>query len=248
MTPPPICLFNLTCVHDRHPAVHHLSGCFAPGSLTAVMGPNGAGKTTLLRALAGLHPPHDGTIDRGGLAPGQIALLPQAGTLDRSFPISCRDVVTLGAFARLGPFGTPSPAILAEAEAALDAVGLSGFGHRLVGSLSGGQFQRLLFARLMMQDAPVLLLDEPFTAVDVRTEAELLAMLHRWHEEGRTLVVVLHDFALAQREFPQALLLARSLVAWGPAAEALSEENRARARLSAEAWEEEHPEICRDAA
>ncbi len=247
ISPPPLRFTDLTCVHDRHPAVHHLSGCFAPGSLTAVMGPNGAGKTTLLRALAGLHPPHDGVIDRGGLAPGQIALLPQAGTLDRNFPIACRDVVALGAFARLGAFRTATAASSAAAEAALGAVGLAGFARRLVGSLSAGQFQRLLFARLIVQDAPVLLLDEPFNAVDARTEAELLALLHRWHAEGRTLVVVLHDFDLALREFPEALLLARSLVARGPAAEALSEENRARARLAAEAWVE-HPEVCRDAA
>ena len=247
MTPPPIVLHDLTCVHDRHPAVHHLSGRFASGSLTAVVGPNGAGKTTLLRALAGLHPAHEGRIDRGGLASGGIALLAQAGTLDRSFPVCCRDVVALGAWARMGPFRRLPAEAAARTEAALHEVGLAGFERRLVGTLSAGQFQRVLFARLAVQDAPVLLLDEPFNAVDARTAAELMALVRRWHQQGRTVVAVLHDFDLVAREFPETLLLAREKVAWGPTAWALSAEHRLRARLAAEAWSE--PSLpCRDAA
>jgi zinc/manganese transport system ATP-binding protein len=247
MTPPPVRLHDLTCVHDRHPAVHHLSGVFAPGSLTAVVGPNGAGKTTLLRALAGLHPAHDGRIDRGGLAPHRIALLPQAGTLDRSFPVSCRDVVALGAWARMGAFRRLPADAAACAAAALAEVGLAGFERRLVGTLSAGQFQRVLFARIAVQDAPVLLLDEPFNAVDARTAAELMALMRHWHRQGRTVIAVLHDLELVAREFPETLLLARAPVAWGPTARALSPEHRARARLAAEAWPEESVP-CRDAA
>src|SRR5689334_23039721 len=101
----PLILRDLTLAHDGRVAAGPISGVFRPGSLTAVVGPNGAGKTTLLRALAGLHPPTRGTIERGGLPPGRIALLPQASTLDRSFPITCRDVVALGHWARVGPFG-----------------------------------------------------------------------------------------------------------------------------------------------
>ena len=247
MTPPAIILNDLTCVHDRHPAVHHLSGTFAPGSLTAVVGPNGAGKTTLLRTLAGLHPAHDGRIDRGGLAAGRIALLPQAGTLDRSFPVSCHDVVALGAWARMGAFrGLPVEAASRTASA-FHEVGLAGFERRLVGTLSAGQFQRVLFARLAVQDAPVLLLDEPFNAVDARTAADLLALLRRWHAQGRTVIAVLHDLDLVAREFPQTLLLAREKIAWGPTAVALSAEHRLRARLAAEAWADDAAP-CRDAA
>jgi len=247
MNPPPIVLHDLTCVHDRHPAVHHLSGRFAPGSLTAVAGPNGAGKTTLLRALAGLHPAHEGSIDSDGLAPHQIALLAQAGTLDRSFPVSCRDVVALGAWARMGAFGRLPHDDAARTDAALREVGLAGFARRLVGTLSAGQFQRVLFARLAVQDAPVLLLDEPFNAVDARTAADLMALIRRWHGEGRTVIMVLHDLDLVAREFPETLLLARDLVAWGPTARALSAENRLRARLAAEAWSDD-AQLCRDAA
>jgi zinc/manganese transport system ATP-binding protein len=247
MTPPPVLLHDLTCVHDRHPAVHHLSGRFAPGSLTAVAGPNGAGKTTLLRALAGLHPAHDGRIDRGGLTPDRIALLPQSGALDRSFPVSCREVVALGAWARMGAFRRLPAAAAARTDAALQQVGLAGFERRLVGTLSAGQLQRVLFARLAVQDAPVLLLDEPFNAVDGRTAAELMALVRLWHQQGRTIVAVLHDLDLVSREFPETLLLARAPVAWGPTARVLSAENRMRARLAAEAWSEESVP-CRDAA
>jgi zinc/manganese transport system ATP-binding protein len=242
---PAITLSNLTCVHERRPALHHVSGCFAPGSLTAVVGPNGAGKTTLLRAIAGLHAAQEGQVDRGGLKPAGIALLPQAGSLDRSFPVSCRDVVAMGAWRRIGAFGgfgNPAPVM-----DALRAVGLAGFERRLVGTLSAGQFQRLLFARLMLQDAPVLLLDEPFTSVDARTTADLLGIIRGWHAQGRSVVAVLHDLDLVQQEFPQTLLLARELVAWGPTGQALSAENRLRARLAAEAWAEA-PALCQDAA
>ena len=247
MTPPAIVVDDLTCVHDRHPAVHHLSGRFAGGSLTAVTGPNGAGKTTLLRALAGLHPVHDGRINRGGLAPGRIALLPQAGMLDRSFPVACREVVALGAWARIGAFRRLPAAEEARTDAALHEVGLAGFERRLVGTLSAGQFQRLLFARLAVQDATVLLLDEPFNAVDTRTAGDLMALLRRWHGEGRTVIAVLHDLDLIAREFPETLLLARHPVAWGPTARTLTAENRLRARLAAEAWSDGAPP-CRDAA
>jgi zinc/manganese transport system ATP-binding protein len=239
IAPPAVTLTGLVASHGRRPAVHHLSGCFAPGSMTAVVGPNGAGKTTLLRALAGLHRPEEGRIAAPGLTPARIALLPQAAAMDRSFPIGCRDVVLQGLWAKLGAFRAAGDAEIAAAEVALGAVGLGGFATRPVGSLSAGQFQRLLFARLLLQDAEVILLDEPFNAVDARTAADLLLVLRRWHGEGRTLIAVLHDLDLVRREFPQTLLLARDPIAWGPTAEALSAENRMRARMMAEGWDEQ---------
>jgi len=238
-------LHDLTLTHDRHPAVHHVSGSFAPGSLTGVVGPNGAGKSTLLRALAGLHPVASGRIE--GAGPGQVALLPQGTTLDRSFPIACLDVVALGLWRSCGAFRPIGPANRARAEAALDAVGLRGFERRPVGSLSAGQFQRLLFARLMVQDAPILLLDEPFNAVDARTEADLLALVEAWHGAGRTVILVSHDLDLVRAHCPDTLLLARHVLAWGPTETVLHPGAMRRARLEAEAWTETAPP-CRVAA
>ncbi|MFN6953346.1 MAG: metal ABC transporter ATP-binding protein [Acetobacteraceae bacterium] len=244
MVAPAIRIENLTVAHGRHPAVHHVSGSVAAGSLTAIVGPNGAGKTTLLRAIAGLHPPSGGRVSLAG----RVALLPQAAALDRGFPISCRDVVLLGLWGKVGAFA-PMPAGAANrAEEALAAVGLAGFGRRTVGSLSAGQFQRLLFARLLLQDAPILLLDEPFTAVDARTAADLLGIIRRWHGEGRTILAVLHDLDLVRAEFPEALLLAREAIAWGPTEQALSAANRLRARMMAEAWDDTAGACTRDAA
>jgi zinc/manganese transport system ATP-binding protein len=244
MADPAIRIQDLTVTHGRRPAVHHLSGEVASGSLTAIVGPNGAGKTTLLRAIAGLHAPEEGRITLAG----RVALLPQAAGLDRAFPISCRDVVLFGLWQQTGAFAAVPKAGLARAEDALAAVGLSGFARRPVGSLSAGQFQRLLFARLLVQDAPILLLDEPFNAVDSRTAADLLAIIRRWHGEGRTILAVLHDLDLVRAEFPDALVLAREAVAWGPTDQALSAANRLRARRMSEAWDEAAGPCGRDAA
>ena len=234
--PAEILISDLTVSHQRRAAVHHVSGRFAPGSLTAVVGPNGAGKTTLLRALAGLHRPDHGRIEG---AAGQVALLPQQAMLDRGFPLSCLDVVLFGLWGESGAFRAVGGAGRDRAVAALVAVGLQGFAERPVGSLSAGQFQRVLFARLLLQDAPVILLDEPFNAVDARTAGELLAMVRRWHGEGRTVIAVLHDLELVRREFPETLLLARDCLGWGPTGEVLTAANRLRARMMAEAWDEQ---------
>jgi zinc/manganese transport system ATP-binding protein len=234
---PSVILRDLTLGYDGHPAVHHLSGTLAPGSLTAICGPNGAGKSTLLRAIAGGLAPLGGSIDRDGLRPAQIGYLPQAANVDLSFPIDVADFVATGLVAGTGLFGRFGRAASQRIEAALDAVGLTGFERRAIGALSGGQVQRLLFARLMMQEASLVLLDEPFVAVDASTLADLLAIMHKWNAEGRTLVAVLHDFDLVRRHFPQTLLLARECVAWGPSIEALSGANLARAGAMSEAFD-----------
>lgn len=232
---------NLTVTHGRHPAVHHVSFRLAPGQKMALVGPNGAGKSSLLHAVAGLHAPAEGRIE--GAA--QVALLPQASALDRSFPLSCRDAVLLGLWGEAGAFRPiANPGRVADA---LAAVGLSGFEKRPVGSLSAGQFQRVLFARLLLQDAPVILLDEPFNALDARTAADLLEVVRRWHGEGRSILAVLHDLDLVRREFPTTLLLAREVVACGPTEEVLSAQNRLRARMMAEAWADDAAPCARAA-
>jgi len=236
---PPVQLTNVTLTHGRRPAVHHLSGRFEPGSLTAIVGPNGAGKSTLVRALAGLESRVEGRIDLGGLDPREIGHLPQQAALDRSFPLSCLDVALSGLMPRLGWFKGAGGTGRARAQDALDAVGLGGFGSRAIGSLSAGQFQRVLFARLLVQDPSFVLLDEPFNAIDARTLVDLLGVIDRWHAEARTVVVVLHDLDLARERFPETLFLARRPVAWGKTGSVLTSANRLQARSMAEAWADE---------
>lgn len=229
-------LMNVTCRYRGVTAVEDVSGSFTPGSLTAIVGPNGAGKTTLLRAIAGVHPLAAGAIMRGGFAPTEIALLPQASRMERDFPISCADVVAIGAWPLMGAFAALAPDAAQKVAAALVQVGLAGLEQRLVGRLSAGQFQRLLWARLLVQDARVLLLDEPTANVDAASEAVFRAMLADWHREGRTVVAVLHDLDLVRDMFPTTLLLARRLIAWGPTDAVLSADNRRTARLALDPW------------
>jgi zinc/manganese transport system ATP-binding protein len=236
-----ITLDNVTLCYRDRPAVHHLSGQFAPGSLTAIVGPNGAGKSTLLGGLMGRITPSTGQISLPAGLAGQIAYLPQQADIDRSFPVNVLDVVMLGHWGRLGAWRAAGAVQRAQAQQALATVGLAGVERRAIGELSAGQFQRVLFARLLLQDAPVILLDEPFTAIDERTTADLLGLLHRWHGEGRTVVAVLHDLAQVRAHFPRTLLLAREPIAWGATAEVLQPQHLQQARLQAEHWEAQAP-------
>ena len=236
-------LVDLTVTHQRHPAVHHLSGELALGSLTAVIGPNGAGKSSLLDALAGRLPASAGRIEIAPQLAGRVAYLPQQAQIDRSFPLGVLDLVALGHWPKCGAFGAVDRSLREKARAALASVGLSGFERRRIGELSVGQFQRVLFARVLLQDAQLILLDEPFNAIDARTSADLLAVVRRWHGESRTVVAVLHDMELVRENFPLSLLLAREPVARGPTAQVLPAENPLRARQMAERWDESAP-VC----
>lgn len=231
-----ITLNNLTVSYRSHPALHHISGQFAAGSLTAVVGPNGAGKSTLLKSLVGLLPLAGGSVHHA-LPHQRVAYLPQLSELDRSFPLAVRDCVLLGLWGQTGAWGRVTTPLRAQVDTALQAVGLQGFERRTVGTLSSGQLQRVLFARLLVQDAELILLDEPFNAMDAKTTAGLLALVQQWHQQQRTVVVVLHDDAMVRAHFPDTLLLARELVAWGPTAEVLTAPHLARARAMAEAWD-----------
>lgn len=245
---PSIKLHDVTLGYDGHPAVHHLAGEVRSGSLTAVVGPNGSGKSTLMKGLAGLLEPMGGVIELVGCRPQDIAYLPQANSLDQLFPASVSDLVSLGLWRQRGLFAGYSAADGELIKGALEAVGLSGFEGRSIGTLSGGQLQRTLFARVLLQDARVILLDEPFTAIDNRTVSDLLQLVHRWHREERTVVAVLHDMDMVRAHFPEAVLLAREPVAWGNTAEALSATNLIKARAMNEAWDEDAPHCERHVA
>ena len=234
---------NVTLGYDRHPAVHHLSGEVASGALVAVVGPNGAGKSTLFRGIVGILKPLAGTIVLGGLDPRDIAYLPQTADIDRSFPISVYDFTGTGLWRSKGIFGGLGRNEQRKIAEALAAVGLSGFENRPIGTLSGGQMQRMLFARVLLQDARVIVLDEPFNAIDAKTSADLIALVRRWHTERRTVLAALHDMDMVRTHFPETLLLARSKVAWGPTAEVLTVENLLAARQMCEAFDDT-AELC----
>jgi zinc/manganese transport system ATP-binding protein len=218
--------------------VHHLDGAVSQGALLAVIGPNGAGKSTLFRGLVGILKPLAGSIDLGRLDIRDIAYLPQTADIDRTFPISVFDFVGTGLWRATGFFGGMGKAARDKIAQALAAVGLNGFENRTIGTLSGGQMQRMLFARALLQDARLIVLDEPFNAIDAKTSADLLALVRHWHAEGRTVLAALHDMELVRANFPETLLLARGPVAWGATAQVLTAENLAEARRMCEAFDD----------
>ena len=234
---------NVTLGYERHPAVHHLDGAVETGALVAIFGPNGAGKSTLFKGIVGLLPPLAGKIERGGLKVREIAYLPQIADIDRTFPINVYDMVAMGLWSSAGLFGGIGRKEREKIHDAIAAVGLRGFEERPIASLSGGQMQRTLFARLLLQDASVILLDEPFNAIDAKTVADLLDLVRRWHGEKRTILAALHDLDMVKANFPESLLLAREPVAWGATPEVLTPENLLKARRMCEAFDD-HANAC----
>ncbi|MDX8437543.1 MULTISPECIES: zinc ABC transporter ATP-binding protein AztA [Mesorhizobium] len=230
---------DLTLGYGSHPAIHHLNGTIRKGSLTAVVGANGSGKSTLMKGIVGVLKPMEGAVTR---APDvRTAYLPQQSELDRSFPARVVDLVSLGLWPKRGLLGRYTKEDRESVSQALMAVGLGGFEKRPIDTLSGGQLQRTLFARVLLQDADLILLDEPFNAVDAKTVGDLIQLIKRWHGEERTIMVVVHDLDLVRQNFPETLLLARQPVAWGETKETLRPENLLKARRFHEAWEENAP-------
>ncbi|MBP8174508.1 MAG: ABC transporter ATP-binding protein [Aeromonadaceae bacterium] len=220
---------NLTLGYDRHPVIHHLHGEVAAGSLLAVIGPNGGGKSTLLKGILGQLAPLGGEIQLG-VAREEIGYLPQQSRIDRQFPITVREVVAMGLWRHCGLFGRLAHSQRARVDAALERVGLENMAESRLEALSGGQLQRALFARLWLQESRLMLLDEPFSAIDSQTTEDLLGLLHEWQQEGRTVLAVLHDMTQVSRHFPESLLLAREVIAWGETSSVVCEENLSRAR------------------
>ena len=189
----------------------------APGEIVAVLGPNGGGKTTLFRALLGELP-----VRRGDVAlPGRPAYVPQTEGARLDFPVSAHDVALMGAYGRTPWFRRVARDDRARADAALARVGLAEQAGARFGTLSGGQRQRVLIARALVQDAPVLLLDEPLSGVDAPSAAQIEQVFAELRAEGRALLVATHDVAQA-RAWPRVLCLNHGQVAFGAPEETLS--------------------------
>ncbi|MDR3523881.1 MAG: ATP-binding cassette domain-containing protein [Acetobacteraceae bacterium] len=217
-------LHDVACRHRHKLVIEGVSATFGPG-LSAIAGANGAGKTTLLRAIAGLHPLASGRV-AGNENPALLGFLPQRTDIDRRFPLSCRDFAALGTWSRTGAVSAIPVAESERIAAAFIRMGIADLADRPIARLSSGQFQRLMFARLIVQDTPIMLLDEPFTAVDAATESVLIDQLLAWRDEGRVVVAVLHDHDMIRAFFPHTLLLGRGPAEFGASGGVLAVEHR----------------------
>jgi ABC-type Mn2+/Zn2+ transport system ATPase subunit len=209
---------RLAVDRDGVRALADVSFDLVAGELIAIVGPNGAGKSTLLLALLGLLP-SSGTFD----VAGGLAFVPQHGPADADFPVTALDVVLQGA-APPRPFRRIDAAARSAARSALGEVGLADSGDRPYGSLSGGQRQRVLLARALAQRAPILLLDEPLSAVDAPSEQAIMAAIAAEQARGVGVLLATHDLALARSRADRVLLLAGRVHAFGPPGEALGVE------------------------
>lgn len=227
-----IIIHNLTVSYRQHPAIHHLNAVFADNQMWALFGPNGAGKSTLLKSITGLLKPDSGSIEWQGLQRADIAYLPQQSDIDRSQPLSVYELTAMGLWYEIGFFHGLNQTQQQRITAALAQVDMADYVQRPIGQLSNGQFQRVLVARLLVQNARVLLLDEPFNAVDARTTYVLLDILRQYQlKQYCTVIAVLHDYEQVRAYFPYTLLLARQKIAAGKTEAVLTDENLHRANV-----------------
>jgi zinc/manganese transport system ATP-binding protein len=212
---------DLTHYYGTRCVLQDISFSLKAGSLTALLGPNGAGKSTLMHSIAGLLKPTSGKITHSTSL--KIAYLPQLSAVDRTFPLRVFDVAAMGLWASHYMYTRLSEKDRTHIYSSLETVGLCEYADQPISRLSGGQFQRLLFARLWLQNPDLFLLDEPFSAVDEPTTHDLVHLLKRWCEQGKTILTILHDLSLAECHFPETLLINRSLIAQGASAVLLND-------------------------
>ncbi|MGN7869006.1 putative ABC transporter ATP-binding protein [Paracoccus haematequi] len=201
------------------------------GSVTALVGVNGAGKSTLFKALMGLLPRESGQVRiLGGsveqaLARNLVAYVPQAEEVDWTFPVLVQDVVMMGRYGHMGFFRRARPADRQAVDAALARVGMTDFRSRQIGELSGGQKKRVFLARAIAQEAQVILLDEPFTGVDVKTEEAIIALLKDLRQEGRVMLVSTHDLGSVPEYCDRVVMVKGTVLASGPTETTFTPEN-----------------------
>lgn len=220
---------------NGHTALRHASFTTPQGTITALVGVNGAGKSTLFKAIMGFVPLAAGRITLLGMPVAEalrrnlVAYVPQAEEVDWSFPVLVEDVVMMGRYGHMGFLRRPRPADRAAVDAALARVGMTGLRHRQIGELSGGQRKRVFLARALAQDGRVILLDEPFTGVDVQTEDQIIALLRELRDEGRVMLVSTHNLGSVPEFCDRVVLVRGTVLAHGPTATTFTRENLERA-------------------
>jgi ABC-type Mn2+/Zn2+ transport system ATPase subunit len=209
-------------------ALRDVTMTLPPATITAVVGPNGSGKSTLLKAILGLTPQMSGEVQVGMVdadrARDRIAYVPQREAVDWGFPITAADVVLMGRYPRLGLLRRPGSVDRRRVAEALARVGMAPFAMRQIGALSGGQQQRVFLARALVQEASVLLLDEPMTGVDQATEKAINELLHDLRSDGTTVVITTHDLESAADDCDLLAFVNHRLVAFGPPSETFTPE------------------------
>ena len=219
---------NLTIGYNKHPVIHHLNMHIEKGASVAIVGPNGCGKSSLLKGIMSFIKPMEGSISIG-IEKNKIAYLPQSSTVDKTFPMTTLELVASGLLYKKGFLSSLNDEDLDLVNTTLDKVGLKGMADEPLKALSGGQIQRALFARLIIQDADLILLDEPFNAIDYKTIVELLKIVRMWIDAGKTVVSVLHDIQQVRENFVYTAVLSRELVAYGLTKDVLNRENLEKA-------------------
>ena len=216
---------DLTVKYGKVIALEHISGTFHPNTLTAIVGPNGGGKSTLIKAIHGQVKISKGSISHNCRHICESGYLPQKNDVDSTFPLTVYEVIGMGLWMHQGSFKSYTKEQHSLIDEAISRVGLDLAKYKKIDQLSGGQFQRMLFARIYIQDASLIILDEPFTAIDVQTCDHLLDIIREWHRLGKTILVVLHNMELVKKYFPETLLLGRTCVGWGATEKVLTEQN-----------------------
>jgi len=226
-------IHQLTVNYEKTSALWDINVSIPKGNLVGIIGPNGAGKTTLLKALLDLVKPLSGKVTFFGKSfkemKHQIAYVSQKGGIDWDFPITVFDVVLMGRYPKLKGLKWYRKADKQAARNILERLEMDCLAERQISALSGGQQKRLFIARALLQEADILLLDEPFAAVDKKTEEKIVEILKDLRDQGKTILAVHHDLKTANDYFDNTLLINTSLIFFGKTKDALSKDHLARA-------------------
>lgn len=231
-TAPALELEGVTACYDGTLALDSVSLSVRRGDQVAVVGPNGAGKSTLFNIITGILKPQQGIVRIAGSGPhGHICVgyVPQRNRIDWRFPVTVADVVMMGRVGKVGMLRRPRQRDRQRVEDALLQVDMLPFASRQIGELSGGQQQRVFLARVLAQEAELLLLDEPLAGLDIPSQEAILRILSQMRAAGLTLLIATHDLNQAAEQFDQMVLLNRRVVAYGHATQVLTTANLARA-------------------